>query len=143
MTDASGRDMWIEAGLKEIGRSGIEGVRVEVLAERLGITKGGFYRRFRNRRALLNSLLDTTEYKFVARCTRLMASSPRYRRNGNIKWAVGIQRKLGWDEEMVAVRSNKEMVKNSSLDTNRPIQVTDRATAAWYHSLHCMNDPNR
>jgi len=58
MTDASGRDMWIEAGLKEIGRSGIEGVRVEVLAERLGITKGGFYRRFRNRRALLNSLLD-------------------------------------------------------------------------------------
>src|SRR5215472_15275368 len=37
------------------------------------------------------------------------------------------QRKLGWDEEMVAVRSNKEMVKNSSLDTNRPIQVTDRA----------------
>src|SRR5215831_17556580 len=43
------------------------------------------------------------------------------------------QRKLGWDEEMVAVRSNKEMVKNSSLDTNRPMQVTDRAMEAWYH----------
>ena len=28
----SGRDMWIEAGLKEIGRAGVEGVRVEVLA---------------------------------------------------------------------------------------------------------------
>jgi len=34
---------------------------------------------------------------------------------------------------MVAVRSNKEMVKNSSLDTDRPIQVTDRAMEAWYH----------
>ena len=58
MADAEGRDMWIEAGLKEIGRAGVEGVRVEVLAERLGITKGGFYRRFKDRRALLDALLE-------------------------------------------------------------------------------------
>jgi AcrR family transcriptional regulator len=51
--------MWIEAGLKEIGRGGVEGVRVEVLAQRLGVTKGGFYRRFKDRRALLSMLLDT------------------------------------------------------------------------------------
>jgi hypothetical protein len=42
---------------------------------------------------------------------------------------------------MVAVRSNKEMGIDSSLDTNRPIQVTDWAMKAWYHSLRCMNDP--
>src|SRR5215472_11742974 len=42
---------------------------------------------------------------------------------------------------MVAVRSNKEMVKNSSLDTNRPIQVTDWAIENVVSSLHCMNDP--
>jgi AcrR family transcriptional regulator len=30
-----------------------------VVAERLGVTKGGFYRRFRNRRALLDAILDT------------------------------------------------------------------------------------
>jgi AcrR family transcriptional regulator len=59
MTKTSGRDMWIEAGLKEIGRGGAERVRVEVLAEKLGITKGGFYRRFEDRRALLNALLET------------------------------------------------------------------------------------
>jgi AcrR family transcriptional regulator len=58
MEDESGREMWIEAGLKEIGRSGVEGVRVEVLAARLGITKGGFYRRFKDRRALLDVLLE-------------------------------------------------------------------------------------
>ena len=33
---------------------------------------------------------------------------------------------------MVAVRSNKEMGIDSSLDTNRPIQVTDWAMEAWY-----------
>jgi AcrR family transcriptional regulator len=55
---ADGSDMWIEAGLKELGRSGVEGVRVEVLAERLGVTKGGFYRRFRDRQALLDAMLE-------------------------------------------------------------------------------------
>jgi AcrR family transcriptional regulator len=49
---------WIEAGLKELANSGVGGVRVEVLAQRLGVTKGGFYRRFKDRRALLNAVLD-------------------------------------------------------------------------------------
>jgi AcrR family transcriptional regulator len=49
---------WIEAGLKELANSGVGGVRVEVLAQRLGVTKGGFYRRFKDRRTLLNALLD-------------------------------------------------------------------------------------
>jgi AcrR family transcriptional regulator len=64
--EASGRDMWIEAALKEIGRSGVEGVRVELLAESLGITKGGFYRRFRDRRALLDALLETWQRGRIA-----------------------------------------------------------------------------
>ena len=43
------QDTWIEAGFAELARSGVEGVRVEVLAKNLGVTKGGFYRRFRDR----------------------------------------------------------------------------------------------
>ena len=56
MTDGRG-DVWIEAGIREIARSGVEGVRVEVLAKNLGVTKGGFYRRFRDRAALLDGIL--------------------------------------------------------------------------------------
>ncbi len=52
-------ETWIEAGLAEIARSGVEGVRVEVLAKNLGVTKGGFYRRFRDRAALLDGMLQT------------------------------------------------------------------------------------
>jgi AcrR family transcriptional regulator len=52
-------ETWIEAGLAEIARSGVEGVRVEVLAKNLGVTKGGFYRRFRDRAALLEGMLQT------------------------------------------------------------------------------------
>ena len=58
MKRPDGSDMWIEAGLKVLGRSGIEGVRVEVLAENLGITKGGFYRRFKDRQDLLDAMLE-------------------------------------------------------------------------------------
>src|SRR6188474_536743 len=52
-------DGWIEAGLAELARSGVEGVRVEVLAKNLGVTKGGFYRRFRDRAALLDGMLQS------------------------------------------------------------------------------------
>jgi AcrR family transcriptional regulator len=58
MLDDTGHT-WIEAGLKEMGRGGVAQVRVEVLAKRLGVTKGGFYRRFKDRRALLDALLET------------------------------------------------------------------------------------
>src|SRR5438874_11558267 len=52
-------ERWIEAGLAEIARTGVEGVRVEVLAKNLGVTKGGFYRRFRDRAALLDGMLQS------------------------------------------------------------------------------------
>jgi AcrR family transcriptional regulator len=58
MTEDRG-DAWIEAGIKEMARSGVDGVRVEVLAKNLGVTKGGFYRRFRDRAALLDAILRT------------------------------------------------------------------------------------
>ncbi|MBR1222023.1 TetR/AcrR family transcriptional regulator [Bradyrhizobium sp. U87765 SZCCT0131] len=55
----NGRDVWIRAGLAALAAGGIDRVRVEVLAEGLGVTKGGFYRRFRDRRHLLDELLET------------------------------------------------------------------------------------
>ena len=50
---------WIEVGLAELGRAGVEAVRVEVLAKNLGVTKGGFYRRFSDRAALLQGMLQS------------------------------------------------------------------------------------
>ena len=52
-------EAWVEAGFEEIARTGVEGVRVEVLAKNLGVTKGGFYRRFRDRAALLEAMLQS------------------------------------------------------------------------------------
>ena len=59
MGAADGSQDWLAAAQDALAEGGIEGVRVEVLAQRLGVTKGGFYRRYRDRRALLDSLLAT------------------------------------------------------------------------------------
>jgi|tagenome__1003787_1003787.scaffolds.fasta_scaffold20884761_2 AcrR family transcriptional regulator len=58
MSDEDKAQKWVTAGLAELSRSGIDGVRVEVLAQQMGVTKGGFYRQFKDRDALLKSLLD-------------------------------------------------------------------------------------
>jgi AcrR family transcriptional regulator len=66
VTDDDGRAKWIEAGLAALARGGIEEVRVEVLAKDLGVTKGGFYRRFADRRALLTAMLETWAHGRIA-----------------------------------------------------------------------------
>ncbi|MEE8333040.1 MAG: TetR/AcrR family transcriptional regulator [Alphaproteobacteria bacterium] len=52
------REDWIDAAWEALGESGIEGVRVERLARRLGVTKGSFYWHFKDRQALVTALLD-------------------------------------------------------------------------------------
>ncbi|WP_282793802.1 TetR/AcrR family transcriptional regulator [Streptomyces sp. CC224B] len=56
------RSKWIEEGLRALAAGGPEAVRVEVLAQALGVSKGGFYGYFRNRAALLEEMLDTWEH---------------------------------------------------------------------------------
>lgn len=62
---------WIQAGFNELAINGVGGIRVEVLASRLGVTKGGFYRRFKDRRALLDAILDDWAHGRVVAVERL------------------------------------------------------------------------
>jgi AcrR family transcriptional regulator len=55
------RTSWIEAGLRALASGGPDAVRIEPLAKALGVTKGGFYWHFDDRRALLEELLDAWE----------------------------------------------------------------------------------
>jgi AcrR family transcriptional regulator len=55
------RSRWIEEGLRALAVGGPDAVRVEVLAQSLGVTKGGFYGHFTGRAALLAEMLDTWE----------------------------------------------------------------------------------
>jgi AcrR family transcriptional regulator len=55
------RSSWIDAGLRALAAGGPDAVRIEPLAQALGVTRGGFYWHFDDRRALLEEMLDTWE----------------------------------------------------------------------------------
>lgn len=55
------RGKWIEEGLRALSAGGPDAVRIEALAQALGVSKGGFYGYFRNRGALLTEMLDVWE----------------------------------------------------------------------------------
>src|SRR5215216_2997844 len=55
------RRTWIDEGLRALAAGGPDAVRIELLARALGVTKGGFYWHFDDRRALLEEILDTWE----------------------------------------------------------------------------------
>lgn len=51
------REAWVNAAIEVLAEEGIAGLRVEVLAKRLKVTKGSFYWHFQDRRDLLISIL--------------------------------------------------------------------------------------
>ena len=53
------RASWIEEGLRALAAGGPDAVRIELLAQALGVSKGGFYWHFDDRSALLDEMLDT------------------------------------------------------------------------------------
>lgn len=55
------RGKWVEAGLLALAAGGPEAVRIEALAQTLGVSKGGFYGYFADREALLAEILDMWE----------------------------------------------------------------------------------
>jgi AcrR family transcriptional regulator len=55
------RTSWIQEGLRALGAGGPDAVRIEPLAQALGVTRGGFYWHFDGRRALLEEILDEWE----------------------------------------------------------------------------------
>ncbi|MCF8199158.1 MAG: TetR/AcrR family transcriptional regulator [Sulfuritalea sp.] len=52
------RDAWIKGAIAILAEHGAERLRVEVLATRLGVTKGSFYWHFKDRRDLQDAVLE-------------------------------------------------------------------------------------
>jgi AcrR family transcriptional regulator len=55
------RSTWIDEGLRALAAGGPDAVRIELLAQSLRVTRGGFYWHFDDRHALLEEMLDTWE----------------------------------------------------------------------------------
>jgi AcrR family transcriptional regulator len=77
-----GAEAWLAEAWRALSELGVEGVRVEPLAARLGVTKGSFYWHFADRPALLAALLDDWEQRATAAVIRAVdarCEAPRER----------------------------------------------------------------
>lgn len=70
------REAWVEAALEALASGGPEAIRVEALATRLGVSKGGFYWHFKDRPALLEEMLDSWEKRVVGDVIAQLESEP-------------------------------------------------------------------
>jgi AcrR family transcriptional regulator len=70
------RGAWIDVALQALASGGPDAVRVEALAVRLGVSKGGFYWHFTDRHALLEEMLDTWEKAMVDDVIKRVESRP-------------------------------------------------------------------
>ena len=70
------RGRWIEEGLRALAAGGPDAVRIESLAQALGVTKGGFYWHFDDRATLLAEMLDAWERALVDEVIERVEAEP-------------------------------------------------------------------
>src|SRR5215218_2313578 len=125
------RTRWIEEGLRTLGVGGPDAVRIETLAEALGVTKGGVYGHFGDRRALLEEMLDTWERvvhdqvierverdggSARAKLRRLFALAPSNEELLNVELAI-----REWARRDHAVAERLRRIDNRRMEYMRPL----------------------
>lgn len=83
-------EAWVQAALDEIEQSGVPGLAVETVARRLGVSKGGFYHHFTDRRELLRAALELWRRRFVVELTAHLDAieDPRRRLHATLRQAL-------------------------------------------------------
>jgi AcrR family transcriptional regulator len=127
------RTSWIEEGLRALGVGGPDAVRIETLAQALGVTKGGFYWHFDDRRALLEEMLDAWERVMIdevielvegeggdarAKLRRLFALASSREARGLLKIDLAIR---DWARRDKAVAKRLKRVDNRRMEYMRPL----------------------
>lgn len=83
------RDDWTAVGLTHLGEVGVDKVRVDRIANELGVTKGSFYWHFKDRNELLGLIVDGWETRHTEDVIRSAeASGPDPRERAVRLWTI-------------------------------------------------------
>ena len=74
VVDKQSKNSWLDAALQALASGGIDQVRVESLAKKLGVTKGSFYWHFKDREQFLDELLNF----WAEESTQVVIANPNY-----------------------------------------------------------------
>jgi AcrR family transcriptional regulator len=69
------RKDWIDAAIEMLAEDNVEALRVDTIAERLGVTKGSFYWHFKGRDDLLFAVLETWRLQMTSQIRALIADA--------------------------------------------------------------------
>ena len=99
---------WTNAALRALADGGVAAVRVDVLARRLGVTRGSFYWHFADRDALLQAALEQWERTVTAQVIERMetVASPLARFERLVRVAFGAEAVPGLQPAIMAHASH-------------------------------------
>jgi len=81
---------WVETARRVLIEEGVSGVKVDRLANRMGVTRGGFYHNFDNREQLLDSLI----HKWETECRFFPAEPPGATPAEAVTWIENVTSRL-------------------------------------------------
>lgn len=139
-TPSVSRDQWLEAAVAALAEGGVAAVRVEVLAARLGVTKGSFYWHFRDRAALLEGLLALWEDETIWLVSEAsLAATPRDRLVRFFE-LVAERRDYPADVEMLAwARHDIDVAKRAEATERRRLDfITGELRASGFDDAEAM-----
>jgi AcrR family transcriptional regulator len=115
------RSRWIEEGLRALAAGGPDAVRIESLAQVLGVTRGGFYWHFDDRRALLEAWERASTDEVLERVERKGGDArTKLRRAGALTfsdWLLPIDLAIrDWSRRDPAVAERLRRVDNRRMD---------------------------
>ncbi|HXM57928.1 MAG TPA: TetR/AcrR family transcriptional regulator [Candidatus Dormibacteraeota bacterium] len=120
---------WVDVGFAVLGADGIQGVKIDRMAERLGVTKGSFYWHFRD----LDDFLDALAAKWAGEMgTRYLATAgspdehPSIRMHNRLRVFLS-QKVRSLDREMRAWARKDGRARAALERTDR--QIYDQITA--------------
>ena len=111
------KHQWLDCALTALESGGIESVRVDKLAQQLGVSRSGFYWHFKNRQDLLNHMLTywAHEYTEVVTQNKLLTEGPAIQRLENVMRTV---REYGLNrfEAAIFIWSQSDPVARATFD---------------------------
>ena len=143
------RSKWIDEGMRALAAGGPDAVRIEPLAQALGVSKGGFYWHFDDRRKLLAEILDTWERTMIdevierveggggdarAKLRRLFALASSRDVRELLRADLAIR---DWSRRDIAVAQRLRRVDNRRMDYMRSL-LSDLCSDADEVEVRCM-----
>jgi AcrR family transcriptional regulator len=128
------RDAWIDAALQALAAGGPDAVRIEALAARLGVSKGGFYWHFANRDALLQELLERWEKTVLEDVIANIESQPANPR-AKLRQLFELASELAFSRDGLAVELALRDWSRRDTSVARRVRRVDNRRMAYMRSL--------